>query len=219
MNEKFYHTLSVVFCVLVVLSSVIASKLFPSPVFPSLALSSSIVVYPFTYLISSLVTEIFGANRARQIILMGFSMCVLTQLIFTVMLMLPNHHMTNQNALESVFQLSQVALFSSMIICMIGQFLNIYLYNSIYQWTGNKHLWLRVNMSSSISQAYDTMCVTSLFYYFGVPLPIGDIVKLVVISYLFKVSIGMVMTPIYYQCVKFMKKNRDSSISLLNEQH
>lgn len=217
MNEKFYHTLSVVFCVLVVLSNVIATKLFPSPIFPKLALSCGMLVYPFTFVISDLVTEIFGAKKARYMVFLGFMMCVLTQCIIAAMLLLPSHQISNQQAIESVFYLSQAALFSSMAAYMIGQILDIYLYDSIHQWTGDQHLWLRSNMSSMISQAYDTLCVTTLFYYFGLQLPVGDIVKILIITYLFKASITALMTPLLYQCVRWMKKSRLSSINVAHE--
>lgn len=217
MNEKLYQTLSVVFCVLVVLSNVIATKLFPSPVFPKLALSSGMLIYPFTFVISDLVTEIYGSKRARYMVFLGFMMCVLTQCVIALMLFLPSHQITNQLAIESVFQLSQAALFSSMAAYMVGQVLDIYLYSSIHQWTGDKHLWLRSNMSSMISQAYDTLCVTSLFYYFGVRLPVGDIVKILVISYLFKAAITGVMTPLLYQSVKWVKKSRQPTINVAHE--
>lgn len=217
MNEKIYQTLSVVFCVLVVLSNIVSTKLFPSPVFPHLALSSSLIIYPFTFVISDLVNEIFGAKKARHMVFLGFFMCILTQCVILLMLLLPSHQINNQAAIESVFHLSQIALFSSMIAYMVGQVLDIYLYNSIHEWTGDKHLWLRSNMSSLISQAYDTLCVTSLFYYFGVHLPTGDIVKILIISFLFKASITSAMTPLLYQCVRMMKKNRHSSINMAHE--
>lgn len=217
MNEKLYQTLSVIFCVLVVLSNVIATKLFPSPIFPNLALSSGMLLYPFTFVISDLVTEIYGPKKARYMVFLGFMMCVLSQCIIAIMLMLPSHQITNQLAIESVFQLSQAALFSSMAAYMVGQVLDIYLYDSIHQWTGDKHLWLRSNMSSLISQAYDTLCVTTLFYYFGVKLPIGDIVQILVISYLFKAFITSAMTPFLYQCIRWVKKSDQPTIKVAHE--
>jgi queuosine precursor transporter len=212
MNDKIYQTLSVVFCMLVVLSNLIATKLIPVPFYPKLALSAGILVYPFTFLISDLVTEVFGAQKARFMVFLGFLMCLMAQGIISAVLLLPTHQISNQSAFEAVFQLGQVALFSSIAAYLVGQVLDIYLFNSIHQWTGDRLLWLRSIVSSLISQAYDTICVTTLFYYFGVHLPTADIAKILVISYLFKAAFTLIMTPLFYQCVRLVKNNQESGI-------
>ena len=71
--------------------------------------------------------------------------------------------------------------------------------------TNGKKLWLRNNISTICSQLVDTIIVNTIFLYLGLNLEWSTIIEIIIASYIFKVLIAMLDTPVYIG-VKYIRR-------------
>lgn len=219
-RESLYVVLVALFCLDIVLSNIIAIKLFHVPLSADFALSCGLLTYPFTFLLGDLVTELFGAPKARFMIYLGFAMTLLSHSMLSLAVWLPPHNAwvssynpfgyTNiadyQHAFSSIFGLNGLAVTGSLTAYSIAQLLDISLYSRIRKATQGRHLWLRNNVAILISQAVDTALVVSILLYFGLRLDASSCLSIGLLSYGVKVLFAIAGTPLLYLAVHQGKK-------------
>lgn len=197
-QELLYLVLSSFFCVILISSNLITSKLFHAPFFPSIALPCGIITYPLTFVLSDLVTELFGLRRAKLMIYIGFVMTLLTQGIIQMAIWLPAAEASQQAAFESTFGFSFVAIVSSLTAYLTGQILDVYLYTWCRLWTKGKYLWLSNNVSTMLSQIVDTAVVNLLLLHWGMGISLYAVSQVIFIDYLYKIACSSASTPLFY---------------------
>jgi queuosine precursor transporter len=179
--EKIYLILAVTFCVVLVISNMVGLKLFQCPFFPSLALPSGAITYPLTFLLTDLVSEIWGKKRANFMVFLGFGMSLLMLAVVQIVLKLPPHEVwvspgnpfgyesieEYQTAYQSVFSMSKTLLFASMSAYMTAQLIDIRIFHFFKNKTQGRHLWLRNNVSTFTSQFVDTLIVNCIVLFWG----------------------------------------------------
>ena len=112
-----------------------------------------------------------------------------------------------QNAYESVFTLPGILIVASMTAYLVAQVVDVKIFHFLKSITSGKHLWLRNNLSTSVSQLIDTIIVNSIFLYIGLGLSFNIIFQIIVTTYVFKIIIALIDTPIVYLVVNLLKKN------------
>ena len=162
-------------------------------------LSVGILPYPITFLITDLISEIYGKKRANQVVITGifasfFSMGIL--LIANEVPAIKNSPIDDET-FNQVFALSPIAALASMIAYLLAQFVDIRIYHFWKNLTQGKMLWLRNNFSTFSSQLIDTSLVVGLLSVFGV-LEWKLFWGLVISGFLFKIIIAAVDTPLLY---------------------
>lgn len=170
-------------------------------------LSVGILPYPITFLITDLISEIYGKKKANQIVIAGlfasfFSMGILW--MANVVPALSNSPMDDAT-FQTVFALSPVAVLASMMAYLGAQFVDIRLYHFWKKLTEGRMLWLRNNFSTFSSQFIDTFSVISLLSLFGV-LEWDLFWGLLLSGFLFKVLIAALDTPLLYLFVFLFRK-------------
>ena len=111
-----------------------------------------------------------------------------------------------QRAFESVFTLPGVLIFGSMTAYLVAQLMDVSLFHFWKRLTRGRHLWLRNNASTMVSQLVDTIIVNSIFLGFGLGLPWDLIGRIIVAAYLFKVLIALLDTPFIYLGVALVRR-------------
>jgi queuosine precursor transporter len=218
-NECLYLVCTTFFSVIVILSNLITAKLFQSPFIQGFALPSGLITYPLTFLISDLVTEIYGAAKARFMVYLGFAMGLFTHLIILMTLWLPPYDGILQQAFELVFGLNGIIFFSSIVAYAASQIIDVQLYSLLKRMTVGKHLWLRNNGSTLISQLVDTTIVCIGQLYFGFHMDLFNVLAIIMISYLYKACVSICNTPLFYLAVAMTKKMlHDNSPVLLGSE-
>lgn len=210
-REKIFLVLASAFVVVLVLTNVVGVKLFQAPFNPGFALTTGILTYPLTFLITDIVSEVYGKKRADFMVAVGFGMSVLMMAILMVAVAVPPHDYWvapvnpyyadaagYQHAYTSVFALNGILLFGSMSAFLCAQLTDNWLFHRLRRLTGGRHLWLRNNGSTWISQLVDTVVVNSILFYvgFGMDFMLG--VEIMVTIYLYKVAIAAMDTPFVY---------------------
>ncbi|NOR29342.1 MAG: queuosine precursor transporter [Lutibacter sp.] len=208
MNQKLkseaftiYLILASMFIAALVASNLIFQKFFYWNPFGwfKFELSVGILPYPITFLITDIISEIYGRKKANQVVLAGifasfFSMAII--LIANYTPAIDNSPVTNE-LFSKVFGLSPIAVLASMLAYLFAQFIDIKIFHFWKRKTKGKHLWLRNNFSTFSSQFIDTFTVVTLLCSFGV-LPWSLFKTLLLSGFLFKIIIAMLDTPILY---------------------
>ncbi|WP_298287216.1 queuosine precursor transporter [uncultured Lutibacter sp.] len=170
-------------------------------------LSVGILPYPITFLITDIISEIYGKKKANQIVIAGifaslFSMSIILIANYTPAI---ENSPINNETFTKVFGLSPIAVLASMLSYLFAQFIDIRIFHFWKRKTKGKHLWLRNNFSTFSSQFIDTFTVVSLLCIFKV-LPWSLFPTLLISGFLFKIIIALLDTPILYLIVYLFKK-------------
>lgn len=198
-KELFYLSIVTLFCVMGILSNIIASKILQ---LGSVIAPAGLLTYPLTFCIGDLVTELYGRKRGQYMVILGFAMNILAASIIHVTLTLPAHDPIKHEAFSLVFSHNSIIVFASLCAYLIAQLTDINLYALIYRLTGSKNLWLRSNVSTLISQALDTVIVILITFWWGLGYDFSTALSLMISSYLYKALFAVAMTPVYYYAVK-----------------
>jgi len=212
---RIYLYLGALFITSLVVSNLIFQKFFywnpfgDVTVFGSslFVVSVGILPYPLTFLITDLISEIFGKKKANQIVTAGifaslFSMGII--LLADFVPAIPSSSIDDET-FTKVFALSPVAVLASMIAYLFAQYVDISIYHFWKKLTQGKQLWLRNNFSTFLSQFIDSFTVIALLCLFKV-FPWSMFLGLVVSAFLFKVLIAFLDTPLLYFFVYLLRK-------------
>ena len=196
-----------VFVTFVILTNTVGVKIFT---LFGLNLPVSILWYPLTFLITDIVSEMYGAKKAKYLVLMGFAMSVVL-LFFSLMgigLPVANFYPL-QSDYENIFGPIWRLLFASMAAYLLAQMIDVNLFHFWKRLTGGKHLWLRNNGSTIISQLVDSLTVNFIFLYKNPAVFTGDfwdVLQLSLTVYMLKVLIALLDTPFCYLGVRIVEK-------------
>lgn len=202
-SSNLYQIMCSTFCILVVMSNLISAKMVKLPYF-DLILPAGLITYPFTFLLSDLVTEFFGTKKAKLMVYIALGMNLLSLGIIQLALLLPSED-SRQPAFQAVLGLSGLRIFSSLTAYIISQIADIQLYAWIKQLTGKRFLWLRNNGSTCVSQLLDTIIIDILYLYWGLGMGLTQVLPIMLISYTYKAFFSIANTPFFYLCVYLMK--------------
>lgn len=218
--ERMYLVLASIFVVSLVMTNVIGIKLFRAPLNPEFALTTGILTYPITFLVTDVVSEVYGKARANFMVVLGFFMSLLMLFIVQIALAVPPHPYWvpqgnpfyetvdgYQHAFESVFALNGLLLLGSMLAYLVAQLVDVYLFHFWKQLTDGKHLWLRNNGSTSISQLVDTGIVNSILFFIGFGMDFATGFSIMLTIYVYKLALAILDTPLIYLGVYLVKRS------------
>ncbi|AWX45180.1 hypothetical protein HME9304_02192 [Flagellimonas maritima] len=174
---------------------------------PLFEISVGILPYPITFLITDLISEIFGKKKANQVVTAGIFASVFSMLIIFVANVVPAipDSGINDEIFTKVFGLSPLGVLASMLAYLFAQYIDISIYHFWKRLTNGRMLWLRNNFSTFSSQLVDTLTVVGLLCVFGV-LPWDKFYGLVISGFIFKIFIAALDTPLLYLFVYLLRK-------------
>jgi uncharacterized integral membrane protein (TIGR00697 family) len=224
--ERAYAVLMAGFVVVLVLTNIIGVKLFlafpetlPNGLFgEAITLTTGLITYPVTFLLTDIVCEVYGRRRANLMVISGFVMSLISLVLIQISLVLPGSPVWSsgsaafgtvaemQRAFESVFTLPGILIFGSMTAYLVAQLMDVRLFHFWKELTKGRHLWLRNNASTMLSQMVDTIIVNSIFLGFGLGLDWHLVGKIIIASYVFKLLIAALDTPLIYLGVWLVRR-------------
>lgn len=212
--QRIYMLLGALFITSLVVSNLIFQKFFywypfDIEIFGSklFEISVGILPYPITFLITDLISEIYGKKKANQVVVTGIFASLFSVLIVFVADKVPAiaNSPIDDGLFSEVFGRTILAVGASMIAYLCAQFIDIHIYHFWKRLTQGKHLWLRNNFSTFLSQFIDTFSVVFLLCAFEV-LPWSTFKGLLISGFLFKVMIAALDTPFLYLGVWLFRK-------------
>lgn len=197
-----FLALVAVFVACLVVSNVIAGKIVE---FGVLNLSAALIVFPITYILGDILTEVYGFRRARQVIWLGFLGNLVAVGAILVAIELPAAGFyEHQAAYETILGQTPRILAASLVAYLVGEFVNSYVLAKMKLWTEGRHLWTRTIGSTVIGQGFDTTIFTILAFA-GV-FPVEAILVIVATEWAIKCGYEAAMTPITYGVVGWLKR-------------
>jgi uncharacterized integral membrane protein (TIGR00697 family) len=204
-----YLGLAAVFIASLVVSNLIFQKFFSWNFLGwyNFEISVGILPYPVTFLVTDLISEIYGKKLANQVVTAGIFASIFSLMIIMVSDAAPATEWSpiGNEIFHKVFGLSALAVFASAMAYLVAQYVDIRIYHFWKTKTKGKHLWLRNNFSTISSQFLDTFSVLFLLCSFNV-IEWDLFGKLLVNGFLFKLLIALSDTPLLYFFVHLFRK-------------
>jgi len=206
-QELVYACLVAIYVMVILLTNTVGTKLF---VLAGIVFPVSLFCFPITFLVTDIVSDVFGAKKAQNFVVIGF-LASLGLLGFVLLgLWVPPAPSYNiADAYHQVFGPTWRLFFASMTAYLVAQTIDVRVFHFIKSRTGEGQLWLRNNVSTMISQFVDTAIVLFLFLYKNEAIFSGsfsDLCMLVISVYIGKVCIAAIDTPFCYVGVWWVRK-------------
>lgn len=201
-REVFYTLLAGVFLTSLTLGNVVGVTKFVD--LGLWQIPAGLLAYPFTFLATDLISELYGRRRAQAIVWIGFVMNM-----FMLGLVWLGHSLPDASGVsgatstfEQVFAYMKPNVVASMIAYLIAQSVDVQVFHFWRRLTKGRHLWLRNNGSTIFSQAIDTILILSILYASGgLGADIDSISALLPLmwdSFSFKLAFALFDTPFFY---------------------
>lgn len=208
-KEKLLVFLSGIFLTALILGNVIGTTKFVYVL--RLIVPAGVLAYPFTFLATDLVCELYGKKKAQSLVWIGFIMN-----FFMLGLMTLGHYLQDAlgvsgatSTFERVYEFMVGNVIASMVAYLIAQTVDVHLFHFWKRLTKGKHLWLRNNLSTTVSQLVDTVSILTILFLannLGENVKtVNDLMRLVFYSYLFKFFFALFDTPLFYLGVWLLK--------------
>jgi hypothetical protein len=195
-----YVTVACVFVTCLILSNILAVKLLE---FHGRVLDAGNVVFPVSYIIGDVLTEVWGFRAARRVIWTGFGCNLLAAVAIQAAIHLPPAGFWgDQKAYETILGFSTRLLVASFCAFLVGEFVNSAIMAKMKVLTEGRWLWTRTISSTVVAEALDsTVFVTIAFVGAGVPLW-----NTIVTNWGFKTAYEILATPLTYWVVGYLKR-------------
>lgn len=194
-RHQLYLVLVSLFVTCLLVADIVAGKFFT---IGALTMSVGTVAFPIAFLLTDIVNEYYGRPGARRMTAIGMAMLIVGFGIIYLSRLLPVAADTpvSQAAFDEVFGISGRLFAASLGAYLISQIVDIQAFHVVKRVTRSKHLWLRATGSTALSQVVDTIAV-NLGALLGI-LPFGQIVGIIVTSYIYKLIVAILLTPLCY---------------------
>ena len=209
-KDQFYLVLSGIFIASLVTCNLIANKFVTVDMgFKVFIVSAGIIPYPLTFLVTDLISELYGQKKANLVVFAGFiaSMFVLLFLWLGGQFNAIPESLVSDDIYNSVFRNAWSIIAASMIAYLFAQFIDVRIFHFWKKLTNGKHLWLRNNGSTVASQLVDTILVICVLFA-GV-WSTDQIFSAIIDGWLFKMLMALIDTPVIYGIIYLLKGKID----------
>lgn len=194
--------MNIAFVVCLLLSNLIAGKLIL--VF-GMTLPAAVILFPITYILGDIFTEVYGFKASRKVIWSGFACNVFAVLIYFAAIALPYPgYWDGQDAYAAVLGTTLRILAASLAGYLFGEFLNSIVLSKMKVMTGGKRLWTRTIMSSVVGVAFDTFIFILIAFWGAYEASV--IWKMMLFQYIWKLCYEAILTPLTVVIIKRVKK-------------
>jgi uncharacterized integral membrane protein (TIGR00697 family) len=200
--SAYFVAVATIFVTCLVISNIIAVKLV---LIGGLILPAAIVIFPLSYLLADILTEVYGFRAARRVIWLGFLCNLLAALAIYIGQYLPAAGFwPDQEAYEKILGATPRILAASFLAYLVGEFANTIIMSRLKVAMAGRHLWLRAIGSTLVGQGLDSAVFISIAFY-GV-MPWHVLLGAVVTQWLVKSAYEALATPLTYAMVGFLKR-------------
>lgn len=171
-------------------------------------LAIGVLPYPITFLCTDFMSEFYGRRRASQVVWIGLALNLWVMFILWLGGVLPGLNPPDDPQISIFFRLRELAfsaVTASMIAYLAAQFIDVQLFHFWKGFTDGRHLWLRNNGSTIVSQLIDTVAVILITHFLARGLPIDaeralwpQLVTFIGAGYTFKLAVAMIDTVPFY---------------------
>ena len=201
-TSKFYQLITALFVTSLVVSNIIAVKI---GAFGNYFLPVGVILFPITYIIGDVLTEVYGFASARRAIWIGFVCNLVAVIAIYISIHIPSApFFENQKAFEQILGFAPRLLVASFVAYLVGQFANSLVMAKMKIKTAGKHLWMRTIGSTIVGEGLDSLIFIVIAFWGVIP---NDVIGgLILAQWMFKTLFEVVLTPVTYAVVGYLKK-------------
>ena len=201
--SRLFMCIGVVFIMCLLLSNLIAGKMWA--VTENITLPAAVILFPITYIIGDVFTEVYGFRKARSVIWLGFMCSFFAVMVYLLTIALPHPgYWENQEAYAIVMGTTPRVAIASFAGYLFGEFSNSIILSRLKVVTKGKKLWVRTIGSTLIGEGLDS--VIFIMISFWGTMENSVVLRMILFQYLFKVSYEIIFTPLTYLVIKKVKK-------------
>ena len=206
--SRHYVIIVAIFVACLITSNIIAVKLIS--VF-GLLLTAAIVIFPVSYIIGDVITEVYGYARARQVIWLGFLGNAIAVIAIWLGGLLPAAGFwEQQDSYEAILGATPRILLASFLAYLVGEFANAYVLAKMKIAMAGRMLWARTIVSTLVGQGLDSL-VFVLVAFTGL-IPAEALILTMVTQWLVKSAYEALATPVTYVVVGYLKREDASDV-------
>ena len=170
-----------------------------------MVLPAAIIIFPLSYIIGDVLTEVYGYQIARRVIWLGFLCNLITVVAFWIGEILPPAEMFEaQSAYERILGSTPRYLIASFAAYLAGEFTNSFVLAKMEIATKGKWLWTRTIGSTILGQGIDSVVALTIAYWGVMPFP--AIGMIIVGHWPAKIVYEAIATPLTYYVVNYLKR-------------
>jgi uncharacterized integral membrane protein (TIGR00697 family) len=207
--STWFLVITCLFVTCLIVSNILAAKL---AVIFGLVLPAAVILFPVSYILGDVLTEVYGYARARQTIWLGFGCNLLAVLAIAAAGALPaaEQYWDGQEAFQRILGQTPRILAASFLAYLVGEFVNAYVLARLKVATGGRMLWLRTIGSTLIGQGLDSaIFMTAAFA--GI-FDTRALIAAALTQWLFKSAYEALATPLTYAVVGFLKRREGGEV-------
>ena len=187
-----------------VLAAVMASKIIKVG---SLVVPAGVLAYCLTFLITDVISEIWGKEQAQTVVMGGFITLVLVFVLTTVSIVWPPASFwPHQQAYQTIIGTSARIMVASLTAYLFSQYHDVWAFHFWKRVTDERFLWLRNNASTIVSQLLDSVIFITIAFYGSLP-----VLPLIFGQWIVKVGIALLDTPLVYLLVYMVRRRLPST--------
>ncbi len=206
--SQWFLIVTAVFVTCLITANIIAVKLID--VF-GLILPSAVIIFPISYIVGDVLTEVYGFGRARQVIWLGFFCNLIAVLAIWIAGILPSAKFwEGQSAYQQILGSTPRLLLASFIAYLIGEFSNSFVLAKMKIATKGRWLWTRTIGSTLVGEGLDSLVFITVAF-FGI-IPSSALLSAILTQWLFKSIYEALATPVTYWIVNFLKRKEGINV-------
>ncbi|MDR6224973.1 queuosine precursor transporter [Desmospora profundinema] len=204
LDDRWFILLTGCFSGMLIIANVLAVKIIQIPLGNgALFFPAAVLVYALTFAITDAVSEIWGRERTQWLVLVGFITSLLAAVMVQLAIAFPSAPFwQGQEAYAAVLGSNLRVTVAGLAAYLISQYHDIWAFQFWKRLTGARHLWLRNNLSTAVSQLLDTAVFITLAFYGSVP----DLWGMILAQYVVKLIIAAFDTPLVYGLVWLIRR-------------
>lgn len=209
-SYRYYDLVMVAFVTVLVCSNLIGPAKISQislPIVGTLTFGAGVLFFPISFIFGDILTEVYGYAKSRRVIWAGFAgLAFASFMAWMIVALPPAPFWENQSAYEIAFGSAWRVSLASLVAFAAGEFVNSFVLAKMKIWTNGRWLWTRTIGSTIFGEAVDSILFYPLAFYNTGIIPNDKLWLVVVAQFVAKVAVEVVLTPVTYRIVAFLKK-------------
>ena len=224
-NNKTLTILYMLFAALLICANCIAAKQIPIGNYfgEDIAITAGILCYPFTFLITDIIGEVWGKIQAKRAVIGGFIGQIICISLITLASILPGSDSNISMMFSQILGSNWILVIGSLLAFVLSQSWDVYIFHKVRDWYIKKHKstkggrWIWENISTITSQLIDSVVfyigLIIMLSTLGITLPFNVICITIFIYWITKIVIAVVDTPIFYLLTNKSTKELEETLN------
>ena len=213
-RSTWFFGIATIFITTLLTANITAVKLADFGTFPligEIVLPAAIIIFPLSYIVGDILTEVYGFAATRRVIWMGFfANLILVIFIYLCQLLPPAVFWNGQEAYENILGFTSRLLIASFTAYLVGEFANSMILARLKVITEGRWLFIRTISSTVVGQGIDSALFITIAFLNV--LDGSDLIRMIALQWSFKVLYEVIATPLTYAIVGFLKQKENVDI-------